>query len=140
MHLTSRFAYFEDDSLQALQLPYAGGDLAMIVLLPRKVDGLAAVEKSLTAGSLAARLEKLEERTVAVALPRFKLTAEFELSRTLATMGMTLPFSDRADFSGSNGGKEPLQISAVVHNAYDYVHSAGTEAAAAPAGRSSAAR
>jgi serpin B len=46
---------------------------------------------------------------------------------------MTLPFSDRADFSGMNGGKEPLRISAVIHKAYVDVNEAGTEAAAASA-------
>ena len=70
---------------------------------------------------------------MAVALPRFKLTAGVELARPLATMGMTLPFSDRADFSGINGGKEPLQISAVIHKAYVDVNETGTEAAAATA-------
>jgi serpin B len=105
----------------------------MSVLLPKQLDGLAAVEKTLTAGSLAERIGKLEGREVAVSLPRFKLTAGFELTGILATLGMTLPFSDRADFSGMNGGKEPLQISAVIHKAYVDVNEAGTEAAAATA-------
>jgi serpin B len=133
MHQTGRFAYFEDEAVQVLELPYAGGDLAMVVLLPKTVDGLAAFEKTLSAGSLAERLGKLEGREVAIALPRFKLTAGFELTGPLAKLGMTLPFSDRADFSGINGGKEPLRISAVIHKAYVDVNEVGTEAAAATA-------
>lgn len=133
MHQTGRFAYYEDDAVQAIELPYAGGSLAMVVLLPKQVDGLPAFEASLSAGSLAKRLDKFEVRSVAVALPRFKLTSSFELGRTLATLGMALPFSDRADFSGINGGKEPLQISAVIHKAYIDVNEVGTEAAAATA-------
>jgi serpin B len=133
MHQTGSFPYFEDDSVQVLELPYAGGDLAMVVLLPRAVDGLDAFERSLSAESLAQRLIQLRARQVAVALPRFKLTSEFELARTLAALGMTLPFTGRADFTGINGGKEPLEISAVIHKAYIDVNEEGTEAAAATA-------
>jgi serpin B len=133
MHQTGRFGYAEDQNVQTLELPYVGGDLAMVVLLPRQRDGLAELEKALSAGWLADRLDGLKSTSVAVALPRFKLTAEFELQRTLAALGMTLPFSDRADFSGINGGSEPLQIAAVIHKAFVDVNESGTEAAAATA-------
>ena len=133
MHHAGRFAYAEDDSVQALELPYSGGDLAMVVLLPKTTDGLAQVEAGLTPGSLGARLDKLKATEVAIMLPRFKLTAALELTRTLAAMGMTLPFTKQADFSGIYGGPEPLQISAVIHKAYVDVNEAGTEAAAATA-------
>jgi serpin B len=133
MNQTARFGYAEDQDCQVLELPYAGGDLAMVVLLPRKNDGLAELERSLSPEALARRLDQLQGTSVAVALPRFQLTATFELTRTLADLGMTLPFSDRADFSGINGGEEPLQISAVIHKAYVDVNETGTEAAAATA-------
>jgi serpin B len=133
MHQTGRFGYAEDELVQVLELPYAGDDLAMVVILPRKQDGLAQVEAALSAEWLGGRMARLQFAEVAVALPRFKLTAEFELSRTLAALGMTLPFSDRADFSGMNGGTDPLQIAAVIHKAYVDVNEAGTEAAAATA-------
>jgi serpin B len=95
------------------------------------VDGLGALEASLSAEALARWLGQFQTREVVVALPRFKLTEEFELSRVLATLGMPLAFSDDADFSGMNGGKDPLQISAVLHKAFVDVNEAGTEAAAA---------
>jgi serpin B len=133
MHQTGRFGYAEDDLVQVLELPYDGSNLAMVVLLPKQREGLAAVEAALSPEWLAARLGRLEASEVAVALPRFKSTAAFELSRVLAAMGMTLPFSDRADFSGMNGGSEPLQIAAVIHKAYVDVNEEGTEAAAATA-------
>jgi serpin B len=133
MHQTARFGYAEDDTSQTLELPYVGGDLAMVVILPRKADGLPALEAGLTPDALAQRLGRLESRPVDVALPRFKLTSTFELTRPLSALGMTLPFSDRADFSGINGGSEPLQISAVIHKAFVDVNEVGTEAAAATA-------
>jgi serpin B len=67
---------------------------------------------------------------VRVAFPRFKVTQEFELNKTLGAMGMPLAFSDRADFSGMDG-RQDLYISNVLHKAFVDVNEEGTEAAAA---------
>jgi serpin B len=114
-----------------LELPYAGNDLSMIVVLPKKADGLAELEKTLTADKLSQWLSRLQETEVDVTLPKFKTTVEVELSKTLSALGMPLAFSGRADFSGMNDGKESLHISGVFHKAFVDVNEEGTEAAAA---------
>lgn len=124
------FGYHETPELQALELPYRGERLSMVVLLPRKADGLPALERSLTAVGLSAWLGKLETREVLVYLPRFKTTAQFGLAPTLGAMGMPAAFAGGADFSGIDGGRE-LFVSAVVHKAFVDVNEEGTEAAAA---------
>jgi serpin B len=132
MNQTARFAYFEDARLQCLELPYAGGNLAMLVLLPKKAEGLAELETLLTVESLAAYKTRLREQKVEVALPKFRMTGELALAETLDGMGMRKAFqSGAADFSGIDGGREPLGISAVAHHALVDVHEEGTEAAAA---------
>jgi serpin B len=131
MHRTGRLNYLDGGDFQALELPYAGNDLAMVVLLPKKVDGLDEFERSLTAGSLADRLAKLRPRRVEVALPRFRMESGFELQSVLSAMGMPAAFGD-ADFSGINGRRD-LFISAVIHKAFVDVNEEGTEAAAATA-------
>jgi serpin B len=134
MHLTETFGYFEGERLQCLRLPYAGKDVAMIVLLPRKVDGLADLEGALTAQALAGFMGQMREQKVEVALPKFKLTGEYALNEALEALGMRKAFHfGAADFSGMNGGREPLAVSAVVHKAFVDVHEQGTEAAAATA-------
>ena len=65
-------------------------------------------------------------------VPRFKTTAEFELSKQLSQMGMPEAFLPSADFSGMDGKKD-LHISKVIHKAYVEVNEKGTEAAAATA-------
>ena len=41
MSQTGRFKYLDGSTFQALEMPYAGKDLAMVVFLPRKAHGLA---------------------------------------------------------------------------------------------------
>ena len=41
MHRSGRYPYFEGDALQALEMPYKGNDLSLIVLLPQDQGGLA---------------------------------------------------------------------------------------------------
>jgi serpin B len=67
---------------------------------------------------------------VNLTLPRFRIESSFELAEVLSDMGMELPFTDAADFSGMDGGHDIL-ISRVVHKAYVAVDEEGTEAAAA---------
>jgi serpin B len=136
MHQTENFGYLEDRDFQALDMPYRDSTMTMVILLPKKTDGLTSLEKSMTGEKLARWLADVRKghRRVAVTLPRFKTTTTFELGKTLAAMGMPLAFDPaKADFSGMNGGKEPLWIGAVIHKAFVDVNEEGTEAAAATA-------
>ena len=131
MHQSGEFPYMETEDLQVLELPYVKGHLSMIVLLPRKVDGLGALEASLTADKLEGWLGELHKEEVSVILPKFQMTSRFELSEVLKALGMTDAFSlPPADFSGMGGSKD-LDISKVIHKAFVDVNEEGTEAAAA---------
>jgi serpin B len=131
MKQSGRFRYFDEGSLQALELPYKGNTLAILILLPRAKDGLGQLESSLTSAKIANWVSKLSSHRVDVSLPRFKLTAEIELKDALSALGMPVAFKPGvADFSGITGTRE-LAISAVVHKAFVEVDEKGTEAAAA---------
>jgi serpin B len=133
MHRTGDYKYLDGGDFQALELPYKGKDLSMVVLLPKKVDGLAEFEKKLTEANLTGWLGRLRKQEVIVTLPRFKTTREFMLKGPLQALGMKRAFvPGGADFSGMSGtnGKR-LFISAVVHKAFVDVNEEGTEAAAA---------
>lgn len=132
MSQKDHFGYGRYDGLQVLELPYEGGDLSMVVLLPDQIDGLAGLEAALSVENLARWTGRLRPMEVEVVLPRFKLTGEFELGSTLAAMGMPDAFIDGiANFSGMNGRAPDLLISHVVHKAFVEVNEEGTEAAAA---------
>ena len=131
MTQTERFRYFETPALQALEMTYRGNRLSMIVLLPRKKDGLPDLEKALDAKSPRGWIAGLKSRRVEVSLPKFTTTSEFGLADTLKAMGMADAFAPmKADFSDMTG-KRDLFISAVIHKAFVDVNEEGTEAAAA---------
>ena len=132
MNQTAEFGYTETDLAQVLRLPYVGDDLSMVIFLPKKVDGLAEVEKWLSSGGYRAALGKLRNVEVIVSVPKFKMTSEFGLNEVLSSLGMEVAFTGAADFSGMNGRRD-LFISAVVHKAFVDVNEKGTEAAAATA-------
>jgi serpin B len=131
MHLSEKFRYAEDASAQVLELPYQGGNLSMVVVLPKTPNGLGQLESSLSLAKLDGWLSALAQRRVEVSLPRFKLTAESELKDALSSLGMPAAFvAGQADFSGMTGSRD-FTISAVVHKAFVEVEEKGTEAAAA---------
>lgn len=126
------FLYAERPGFQMLEMPYAGDDLSMVVMLPTERDGLIGVEATLTAESLSESLDSLRSATVNVSLPKFTFESSFKLSTALIGMGMTDAFIPGvADFTGI--GDEDLSIGAAFHNTFIAVNEEGTEAAAATA-------
>lgn len=126
------FRYAEDDDVQILELPYAGDDLSMIVLLPREINGLESLEASLNMERLDKWMGDLNGTEVETFLPRFVVNFPFILDDALKSMGMVNAFSNKADFSGMDGSQE-LYIGAILHKAFVAVNEKGTEAAAATA-------
>jgi serpin B len=131
MHQTESFGYLAGDGYQAVELPYEGHELSMVILLPDE-GGFEAFEAGLDAAQVEAILQETSDRQVALALPRFEFEAQFSLADTLGAMGMPDAFSDQANFSGMTGTRD-LFISAVIHKAFVAVDEEGTEAAAATA-------
>jgi serpin B len=134
MHQTNQFRLYHGDGIRMLDLPYRGGELAMLIILPDANDGLPQVEKALTPEKLAAWEAGLAANRVAVSLPRFSTEMSLDLGDTLRAMGIHLAFdtTGAADFSGMSTSQK-LAISRVIHKARVDVTEEGTEAAAATA-------
>jgi serpin B len=133
MHHTTHAGYLEAEGFQALDLPYKGGALSMVIFLPKRADGLKDFQRELTPEKLGGWLGKLAGSQVVITLPKFKVTSTFSLAETLKALGMADAFDmEKADLSGMNGKKD-LYIQAVIHKAFVDVNEKGTEAAAATA-------
>jgi serpin B len=125
----------EVQGAKIVELPYSGGELSMVVILPMLPDGLPAIEKKLTPESLAKWISEmlLMSKPVGVSLPKFRFEKSCDLPKPLESLGMVDAFKPGlADFSGMASGIN-LFISAVAHKAFIEVNEEGTEAAAATA-------
>jgi serpin B len=139
MEQTTELRFAEQEGLQAVEMAYVGDDLAMTILVPTAVDGLAALESSISAERFAQIRAAMESRQVQLAMPRFVIdpASSISLGDTLAAMGMPLAFDrNAADFTGMANPPNPqdrLYIARVFHKVFVAVDEAGTEAAAATA-------
>ena len=131
MMQTESLGYAEGEGYQAVELPYDGGELSMVILLP-ETGQFEAFEGSLDAGLVDTITGDLAYRQVALTMPKFEFESDFSLADTLDAMGMHDAFSEAADFSGMTGIRD-LFIAAVEHKAFVSVDEAGTEAAAGTA-------
>jgi len=132
MYQQGKFRLTEDADAQALEMPYKGDRLSMLVLLPKQKDDIGRLEKALTAEKLRDLVAKLRKTTVEVTFPKFKVETGYDLIPPLQSLGMKDAFIRKADFSGMDGTKH-LFISAILHKAFVEVDEKGTEAAAATA-------
>ncbi|XP_051025748.1 leukocyte elastase inhibitor [Acomys russatus] len=134
------FGFIPDLKCKVLEMPYQGGELSMVILLPEDIEdestGLRKIEEKLTVEKLRewTKRENLENIDVHVRLPRFKMEESYFLDSNLGRLGVQDLFtSSKADLSGMSGSRD-LFISKIVHKSFVEVNEEGTEAAAATAG------
>ena len=122
------------DGFQALEMPYRGNTLSMLIILPRRHDAIHELEHRLTAEALATWLGRLSVQDVRVSVPRFKMETSYSLAKTLSALGMPAAFQ-AGGFTGMSDAPQAsrLALSQVAHKAFVHVDEEGTEAAAASA-------
>ena len=123
--LTARAAV--GDGYTAVELPYLGSDLAMLLVVPDASTPLDDVLAGLGEGGLGTVADSLSGATVDLTLPRWDTGGATDLGPLLTDLGLPIP-------GGALPGVAPnLEIGAAVHAANITVDEAGTEAAAATA-------
>jgi len=127
MHNGGYFLSARDPELQALQMSYSGGTIAMIVLLPDS-GKFEKVAKELDAARLEGLIGAMTSQQTSLSMPKFRVESTFMLSSALKTLGMGKAF-ESGDFSRIS--TEPgFALSEVIHKTYVDVDEKGTEAAA----------
>jgi len=132
MSLNGNFMFAEGSDYQALELPYKGENLTMLIILPNEGVSIDAFQKKVSYAFFDDVVKNLSKDELLVMLPRFKSTTSYQLKPVLSEMGMPVAFTNNANFSNISP-KNDLKIYDVYHNAFVEVNERGTEAAAATA-------
>lgn len=122
--------YCETDDYKAINLPYKGKELSMVVVLPKE-NTTEKIEKDLEKTYNEVNSGWQHEKEIRVYLPKFELKTDYDMSDSLKELGLTLPFSDDADFTGVSNIR--TKVDQVIHKAYVKCDEEGTEAAAVTA-------
>lgn len=138
-----------DEDVQILELRYQG-PCSMFVIVPKKPDGLVAINNNLNHrfqnalgvdnssnqntsnvfDELDTKLAELKRTNLDVFLPKFKFETNRDLNSVLIELGIKDAFNDQtADFTGIRNDPG-LFVSSCLHKAVIDVTEAGTEAAA----------
>lgn len=132
MNQTKAHKYTRGQDYQALELPYLGHEMSMVILHPN-TDHFIEFENNLDAEQFMAIVAQLESTDLQLSMPKFEYEMNLPLATVLQDMGMEDAFmAELADFSGMDGRKE-LYVQDVLHKAFVAVDEKGTEAAAATA-------
>jgi serpin B len=114
-------------------LPFAGNDISLIVLVPSTAAGLPAIEAQLSATAIPQWIASAHRSTdpASFSFPRFTTKYGPHLETVLGKLGIVSAFdSNTADLSGIDG-KTDLYVGAALHQATLAVDELGGQAAAA---------
>ncbi|NXA41743.1 OVALX protein, partial [Eudromia elegans] len=127
---TFKMAVVAAEKIKVLEIPYAGGELSMVVLLPEDASRLEQLESTISFEKLTewTSPDLMEKKRVKVYLPRMKIEEKYNLTSSLMSLGMTDVFGPLANLSGISE-VENLKMSQVFHGASMEVSEAGVEVA-----------
>ena len=133
MNVRSEFDYAKVDGAQMLRMPYEGGRLSMLAILPDGRDGMPGLDGTVSAMQIERWSQDMRPQEVIVSVPKFTTNTHYDLMEPLSSLGVTDVFEpDMADLLGIAyvPPDHYLYVTKAVHDAYVDVNEEGTEAAA----------
>lgn len=122
MYQKNNFDYYENDSIQLLEMSYKNRDYVMGIILPKNND----IPPKLTSDQIDEFISKLKNENVELYLPKFKHRKNIQLVPILQKLGVNDLFNASAKLSIA----KEAYISKIIHEAVVIVDETGTEAAA----------
>ena len=94
-------SYLTWEQGEGILLPYEDGKLAMTVLMPKEGISVDSMLDQMSAEQMAELLKEVKPTAVNLALPRFEVKNDLDLSEVAKAMGIRQAFDEKqADFSG----------------------------------------
>src|SRR5579871_1182331 len=118
--------YAQADGYQIVQMSYASGGYAMLVLLPAPGCDPLKVLRSFDP----ANIPRMKNTMVELEFPKFKFGARYDLMSALGGLGLS-SLTDHFDAGPMLGTSQPMKLSQFLHGAEIDVDENGTRAAAA---------
>ena len=122
--------YYEDEKTKVVEIPYKNNKASIIIMLPH--DNYLKCINEIDINYYKQALNNFRKRTVNVSIPKFKLEADYNLSKILKKIGLEIAFKGKADFSGITGKKD-IHISKIIHKSVIELSEKGTEASSSTA-------
>jgi serpin B len=112
MNQTAYFKYNENNIFQILELPYAGKNISMVTIIPKKEEYIDSIENSLTSINYDFWSSELYTKLVYLSMPKFKIENSYIVSRFNNDKGLEILFDDKAQFPRISDN--PIKISKIV--------------------------
>jgi serpin B len=123
------FAYYADNTVQAIDLPYGDRSFSMTVIMPAPGTSIDQFASALTQDQWNTIINRLDSAKVDLYMPKFELKYSKSLVDELKALGMGIVFDPlRADLTHISPAG--LSVSEVLHKTYVNINEEGTEAAA----------
>jgi serpin B len=135
MSQSGKFRVFRDSEVMVIELPFRGSykggpQFAMVIILPISNFGLASIEQKFYYDNWINWITGMRDEACIVLIPKFSNLQSFDITPLLARLGMTLTFSDQADFTDIVA-KNNLLFTKVLQGAYLSIDEKGSDAVSA---------
>ncbi|XP_023244885.1 uncharacterized protein LOC106647876, partial [Copidosoma floridanum] len=133
MEIVADYKYAVVPSLvsEAVFIPYTGGRMGMLMLLPLKtgMQALADLSRDMAFTPVSSVLAAMQDTELLLQIPRFSIGTKLNMQGKLSELNIKSLFGDDADLSAAFLGKG-VKVGAFMHNAHIEINEEGTIAAA----------
>lgn len=128
MRQRANIAYLSNDDVKAIVMPMGGGKLEALFVMPLRTD-VYNYTSAITSSGLDKMYAEAQVRDIEIGLPKVEMKQHYDLKDILSKMGVTLPFSKRADFTAMGTATGNILLTRALHDVFMKMDEKGMEGA-----------